>query len=291
MISVIIPAHNEEAVLPRALAALTGGAQPGEMEVVVVCNGCTDGSAQAARAFGAPVRVIETEVASKIHALNLGDREARGFPRFYVDADIVMAREALLEGARAITAGGALAAAPRLRADLSKSSWLVRSFYRAWLSLPYFDEGMIGSGVFGLSEAARARFDEFPDIIADDGFARLVVAPHERKTVRSCSFTITPPTTIAGVVKIKTRARAGAMQLQREFPEMIRNEGRGRGGSALRMLFRPWNWPDYLVYGVVTLVALRKGRRKLAAGRQKEWERDDTSRRAPSAPGGGGRAS
>ena len=36
--SVVIPAHNEEEVLQRCLCALTRGLEPGEVEIIVVCN-------------------------------------------------------------------------------------------------------------------------------------------------------------------------------------------------------------------------------------------------------------
>src|SRR5690242_13664181 len=91
MISVVIPAYNESAVIKRALNAITDGARFGEMEVIVVCNGCTDDTARQARQIGYPVRVIETMTGSKTHALNLGDAAAGAiFPRVYMDADVVM---------------------------------------------------------------------------------------------------------------------------------------------------------------------------------------------------------
>ena len=43
-VSVVIPAHNEETVIGRCLAALFAGAGEGELDVVVVCNGCRDGT-------------------------------------------------------------------------------------------------------------------------------------------------------------------------------------------------------------------------------------------------------
>jgi cellulose synthase/poly-beta-1,6-N-acetylglucosamine synthase-like glycosyltransferase len=81
MISIIVPAHDEETLIGAGLEALTRGAEPGELEVIVVCNGCRDATADVARRVGEPVRVIETPVASKIHALNLGDQAASGYPR------------------------------------------------------------------------------------------------------------------------------------------------------------------------------------------------------------------
>ena len=48
MTSVVIAAHNEEALLGRCLDALLSDAEPGEFEVVVVPNGCTDSTARVA---------------------------------------------------------------------------------------------------------------------------------------------------------------------------------------------------------------------------------------------------
>ena len=50
MISVVIPAHQEEAYLERTLATLRAA---GAREVIVVANGCSDGTARVARAGGA----------------------------------------------------------------------------------------------------------------------------------------------------------------------------------------------------------------------------------------------
>ena len=52
MISILVPAHNEETVIDRCLRAILDGALPGELEVIVICNGCSDGTARRARAYG-----------------------------------------------------------------------------------------------------------------------------------------------------------------------------------------------------------------------------------------------
>nr|BFE85750.1 hypothetical protein GCM10020093_083510 [Planobispora longispora] len=46
--SVVIPAHNEEGVLRRCLDGLLAGTEPGELDVVVVANACTDRTADVA---------------------------------------------------------------------------------------------------------------------------------------------------------------------------------------------------------------------------------------------------
>ena len=64
-ISVVIAAHNEEAVLDRCLDALLRTARTGELEIAVVCNGCTDGTAEVARRYGDDVCVLETPEAPR----------------------------------------------------------------------------------------------------------------------------------------------------------------------------------------------------------------------------------
>src|SRR5438105_4681173 len=63
-VSVVVPAHDEAAVIGRCLRALTEGSDPGEVEVVVVCNGCRDDTAASARAAWADVVVAEVPEAS-----------------------------------------------------------------------------------------------------------------------------------------------------------------------------------------------------------------------------------
>ena len=88
-LGVVIAAHNEEAVIGRCLRRLLAGAEPGEFDVVVVANGCTDRTAEVARDFPG-VRVIELDQAGKAAALNAGDRASEVFPRLYLDADVLL---------------------------------------------------------------------------------------------------------------------------------------------------------------------------------------------------------
>ena len=85
-LSIVVPAHDE-AVIGRLLGALADGRSPGD-ELVVVCNGCTDRTAEVARGFP-DVHVEELPSGGKPAALNAGDRCVSTFPRFYVDADVV----------------------------------------------------------------------------------------------------------------------------------------------------------------------------------------------------------
>ena len=96
MVSIVIPAHNEEATIGRCLDRLLCVGADASMQIIVSCNGCKDRTADVARKFGDRVTVVETDVASKVHAMNLGDDVAQGFPRFYMDADVVLAPHELV---------------------------------------------------------------------------------------------------------------------------------------------------------------------------------------------------
>jgi len=121
--------------------------------VVVVCNGCRDDTAEIARKFAPSVRVIDSPIASKPAALNLGDESARGFPRFFLDADIVLPLADVRKVAQVLRDGKTHAAAPRMKVDLEARGWAIRAFYSVWLRTPYVTEDMIGCGVYAISGA------------------------------------------------------------------------------------------------------------------------------------------
>ncbi|MEM6691138.1 MAG: glycosyltransferase [Planctomycetota bacterium] len=277
-ISIVIPAHDEASVIQRLLDALLADANPTELEIVVACNGCTDATAEICRRYDFPLTVVETEVASKIAALNLGDSQAETFPRFYLDADVKVSWAAIKSVADLLNRGEYLAAAPQMRVDYSRSSWCVRAFYRIWLQLPYHSEGMIGSGLYAVSEAGRRRFGSFPEIIADDGYVRSLFGPSERHTLENCSFTITAPTNIRDLIRVKTRSRLGLWELGKRFPVSRTTESKDWAAAIRRLLFRPKRWLDVLAYLYITLRVRVRAALKFRRLSGYEWETDQSSR-------------
>ena len=279
MISVIVPAHNESAVIERCLSAMLGEASPGEIEVVVVCNGCSDDTADRVRAFGhADVVLAESPVASKHAALTLGDATASHFPRFYVDADIVLTTHALRSTTGLLRDGPALAAAPRLDVNLDGCSWAIRAYHTVWMQLPYVTSRMIGSGVYGLSREGRERIGEWPALIADDEIARLSFSYDERATAEDASFEFTPPRSIAKLVHINVRRRAGQEEVAERMPRASAEAGRHQRSGMWRLMLRPSLWPGLAVFSWVRLRTLIAYRRSKARGEHKAWNRDETSR-------------
>ena len=148
MISIVVPAHNESSVIARTLTPWVSEPGADDLKIVVVCNGCTDETAAIARKFGPPVRVIETEVPGKTNALNAGDQASSGYPRIYVDADIVIRVDAIRALARRLERGDVLAVAPTPDIDVTGCSWLVRLYFAIRHRLPSSRQGFGGSGVY-----------------------------------------------------------------------------------------------------------------------------------------------
>jgi glycosyltransferase involved in cell wall biosynthesis len=279
MISVIIPAHNEEAVIASGLRSLLDGAQPGELEVIVACNGCTDRTAEIARGFGEPVRVIEISQASKTAALNAADLVATSFPRFYVDADVRINLAAIRRMANVLDSGGALMVTPELRMDLGETSWPVRAFYRVWTALPYNNVGgAVGTGVYALSRSGRARFQSFPDVVADDGFVRFAFAQHERAVVQGAVSEVDPPRCLGSLIRIKTRARLGQYELRKRLFGSSFSDSEVAGSPLGVFLRRPSLWPHLPVYLAVNLIARWRALRQIRVKVRPAWERDETTR-------------
>jgi glycosyltransferase involved in cell wall biosynthesis len=282
MISIVIPAHNESSVIARTLGAWVGKAGSAGIDVVVVCNGCTDDTAEIARRFASTVRVVESKIAGKTHAMNLGDRISCGFPRIYADADIVITVDAILALAKRLERGDVLAVAPTPEIDLTGCSWLVRKYYDVRSRLPSSREGIGGSGVYALCEEGRKRFREFPSIIADDMYVRLQFKPEERETLPLVKSTVFPPRTISRLIAVRTRAYAGVFELARRFPELRAKKGEANSRTLVALFKEPGTWPGLFVYCFVNILARSRAVVRSRSGTA-VWQRDHTSRIAQGA--------
>ena len=215
----------------------------------MAANGCTDDTVARASAYGG-IRVVEVPTASKIAALNAGDAAATVFPRAYVDADVRIDPDALLALADVLDSDGVGIASPTLVVDTSAASWAVRQHYRVWELSDYRRHGHIGSGVYALSRDGRERFDEWPDVIADDRFAQQLFAPEERATLTAHTFTVRSAADMRAHVRRSVRIARG----NRELPASLQNapapDAASRGNLVARVATRPSLWVSFAVYCV-----------------------------------------
>ncbi|GAA3124750.1 MULTISPECIES: glycosyltransferase family 2 protein [Nonomuraea] len=275
MVSVVVPAHNEAAVLGRLLGGLLAQAAPGEFDVVVVANGCTDDTEGVARSHG--VRVLTTPVPSKREALRLGDAAARGYPRLYVDADIELSTAAARALAAALSApGGPLAAAPERDLPMTGRPWTVRAYYAIWTRLPHVRAGLFGRGVIAVGEEGNARIRALPPAMADDLAASLAFEPGERVIVPGARAVIRPPRTFADLMRRRVRAVTSVSELE----QAAATAGERTGARDLLAIVarRPWLAPAAALFALVAVLARRRAARAIRAGDYTTWLRDESSR-------------
>jgi glycosyltransferase involved in cell wall biosynthesis len=275
--SIIVPAHNEAAVIGKLLRTLEPEVRAGRLDVVVACNGCTDATAEISRAHGA--RVVHTDVSSKIAALNAGDEAALAFPRIYVDADVEMSLATLHDLIRALSGGKTLCAAPPFVVDLEGRPWLVRAYYAIWTREPYLRDAYVGSGIYGISEQGRARFDRFPNLIADDRYIHNLYTREERAVVPTAPFRIKAPWKLGSLFRRRVRICRGNLEVA-EHPEFNQLPGgHERSGSWWpAVISNPLLLPCALLFLAVNGTARLVAQRQLRAKRRIDWARDETIR-------------
>jgi glycosyltransferase involved in cell wall biosynthesis len=275
---VIVPAHNEAALLPRCLCSLLAQDFDDAMRVIVVDNGSHDGTAQVAGLWTEPladagheVVILELPRGNKSEALNAADAVAVGRYRIYLDADVELSPGCVTEVVAALDEPGVEMCAPRLVVARSRA-WVTRRYARVWTSLPWVSEDVIGGGFYAVSAEGRRRWGRFPDVLAEDTFVQAQFRRSERRVLPESQFLIRLPDGWSDLVRVRTRWLSGVRQLSRE----VGGEwGRLAFPFARRiriLLSRPELWPDLPLYLLVNLCARWRARRRTALG-TRIWER------------------
>lgn len=231
-VSVVIAAYRERRTIRAKLRTLAAQDYPADrLEVIIVCDGSDDGTADEARAAGEQVmpgpgrvRVLELPRGGKPAALNAGAAAARGDVLVFTDA-----RQELNQGAisalcrdlrdpevgvvsgELVLAGGAG----------SGAYWR----YEAWIRK---NEGTAGS-VVGVSGAlyamARRRYVPMPvETILDDLFEPMAVRlrePHLRVVFEPEARALDTAAEHAREFSRKARTLAGNYQLLLLMPELL----------------------------------------------------------------------
>ncbi len=268
--SVVIPAHDEAAVLARTLRPLAPLARAGRVEVVVACNGCTDDTAGVARQFDG-VGVVVVPEASKTAALNAADALATRWPRLYLDADIELTPRALRDLFALLHTETVLAARPRFVYDTAGAGPLVRSYYRARARVPSLSQALWGAGAYALTEKGHVRIGEFPPVTGDDLYVDACFDETEKQVVDTDPVVVRTPRQVRALLGVLGRACRGNGELLggHAAPTV-----RTTVGELLRTATGPACAADAAVYCALALTARAVGARRSTGG----WERDVTTR-------------
>jgi len=140
LISVVIPAYNEAARIPAALAPIR---QTDAVEVVVVDGQSEDASADVARKCGA--RVLRSERGRAIQ-MNVGARESRGELLLFLHVDSILPDGFARQVREILDDPGVSAGAFRLEIDDQRRSlrWIesVANWRARRLQMPYGDQAL-----------------------------------------------------------------------------------------------------------------------------------------------------
>ncbi|SEL11967.1 glycosyltransferase family 2 protein [Rhodococcus maanshanensis] len=270
--SVIVPAYNEATVIERTLAPLSRAAVDGFIEIIVVCNGCTDGTADVARAVPG-VQVVELAVGSKPLALNTGDELATLWPRLYLDADIGITAAAVIEVLDRLGQGDVMVARPASRYDSDGAGVLVRSYYRARRRISLHEQAMWCAGVYGLNELGHQRFGSFPDVTGDDFFVDTRFDDDEKAVVQTEPTVWRTPSDARSLLAILRRHHRGNAELVACDPDRASRTGPATARALVHTIRGPRSAVDAAVYFGMAVAA-----RRPAAQATVMWERDESSR-------------
>lgn len=257
--SIVIPAYDEESSIAELLSRLAPLVPA--TEIVVVCNGCHDKTADVARSAAPWAIVLDLPQPGKPAALDAGDATAKSFPRLYLDVDVAISAEQCRALFAAVDAGlPAAGATPQY--DVAGASWVVRSYQRFWENLPANRRGLAGTSAMAVSEAARGRFDRWPDTMADDYFLDGLFADSEKARIQTAMVTRPASARFADCVSRKARIQQGNLDT-RNAGLHSGHAGGGMGGIKTVIAGNPAMLRDLPAHLAVTVAA-----RLLAAWRR-----------------------
>lgn len=272
--TVVVPAHNESAVIGRTLRHMVApGSSDERPDIIVVCNGCTDDTAAKAAVAAPDADVVELVNPSKTEAINRGLAQAGVHPVIIVDADVLVSRDTLAALATELRQEGVMAAAPVPHFETGGSDRWTKAYYRVWSRSPYLATGVGGAGVYGLSHDGVRMIGQFPSLISDDSYVRSVFPiASQRRIAQHCgqpvSATVMAPAKLSGLLACEIRWQAGNLELRaRSAPSMI-ERGSVREPSRASLV-------DLAIYNVIKIVARALYLRHRLTGTHVRWHRAD----------------
>ena len=273
--SVLIPAHNETDWIVACLeAVLASDPVAGDVEVIVVANGCTDDTVAKAEAFeerftqkGWTLVVIDLAKGGKLGALNAGEAAASGEAVIYLDADVQVSPPLIGQIAEVLDTAEPRYASGRPNVTV-KGGLMIQAYTRFWRTTPFMTQGVPGFGVFAMNRAGRARWTDWPDIIADDTYARWNFTPEERLSVPA-GYDWPMIDSIGQMVRVRRRQDAGVAEIIAQFPGLEENDDRHDEATPTwkRALRDPLAFAAYCTLRVAVHLPLWRSANRWARGR------------------------
>lgn len=271
-LSIIIPANNEAAMIADCLQHVLASDGPSRAQIIVAANGCTDQTVAIAQGFATTAArrdwqlvVLDLEEGNKLTALNAAEQIATGNSLVYLDADVTVSPPLLNQIAKVLDADQPRYASGALQFSHSPSL-ATRLYARTYARVPFIANGLPGAGLFAVNRAGRALWGEFPKIISDDTYVRLLFTPDQRVRVEA-PYQWPLVDGFSNLVRVRRRQNAGVEEVAQLYPEVLENDDK-LPVTRLQMLKLALRNPiSFCVYASVQLIV------KLRPAQSKTWQR------------------
>ncbi|WP_076411022.1 glycosyltransferase [Shewanella sp. UCD-KL12] len=284
MFSIIIPAYNESKVIIPTLESILFDEFICNSEILVVTNACYDNTVEVVENYKIDNRsrletrevvltIIDTPVASKTNAINLGIEHSSYQARVLLDADILISGKDLHTLHSKMLQNNALVASPKVAFNYQRSNFWVSHYYRV-ASQSNYNRFLRISNVIALSSEAIARLGKLPKIIADDDYIRRQFIQSEKLVVDECQFEFVCPLNVTSLLKALTRVKIGNLQLAKiaylkdQSSVPLINHGDSNKPGLLSLT----------IFSSIKLIVLLRAKWQLITGNIPVWERDESSR-------------
>jgi glycosyltransferase involved in cell wall biosynthesis len=214
LLSIIIPVNNEQSRLDKCLGSLLASdATPFPIEIVVVTSDATEEVARSfesrASARGWELQVININQFNRVSALNAGDATARWPWRAYLSDEATVSPQLLSKVCRALDG-------PKARYAYERASLNAATCQQVSTMAP----SAHGCEFYAVNAAGRARWGQFPNVVSDDVYIKLLFSSKERTK-------LSPPNddiSIKGfqsLAQLRLQEKIILKQLRENYPELV----------------------------------------------------------------------
>ncbi len=229
MLTIVIPAFNEQAVISDCLTSLLHQECKAPVEVIISANGCVDNTVSISESYrarfidsGFELKILQSPIGNKNHALNLADTHAKYAARLYLDADVTCSTGLLNEMVDALQTKAPVYVSGDLSIPAGESFYS-NAYGKIWRSLPYIRNTVTGIGCYAVNESGRRLWGAFPTIHSDDKFVRMLFSTGQRLKTRA-SYAWPVPQGFFTLIKVRSRWIKGNKQFKNAFPDLAAND-------------------------------------------------------------------
>ncbi|USD67039.1 glycosyltransferase family 2 protein [Vibrio sp. SCSIO 43136] len=274
MLSVIIPAYNEEKNIKKVLNEYLELLD--DIQIIVVPNGCSDNTAKVAKNISDVIEVVSLELGNKSNAINEALRYIKYDHLLVQDADVIISENSIINILKFIDNTEYVYASLKPETKTVDSSVIVREYYKFLEKTPEFSNGMVGSGCYLLSKTAMTKCFPLPLLIGDDGYVKSILGKDRLKLVPNATSVVFAPKDTSSLVKIKTRSKLGNYQINKSIANISGDTN--TPGTLINLMIKSESYISGIIYICVSCLCKFRAKMLYKTNSTHKWERDETRR-------------